>query len=253
LPTQHGQDVVELLGHDDGDSDFASVAAAHRALIDQLVEEDDELMARYLEDGTDPSPQELHAPFEKALRAGHLIPILFVSAKTGAGVPQLLDALAKLAPNPAEGNPPPFYRGEPDQEPQAFAAQPDDALHVLAHVFKVVVDPFIGKVGVFRVHQGTIRKDAQLFVGSAKKRPSRWRTCTACKAKTMWRCPRWCRATLVRWPRWTRSSLTACCMTRTTKTTFTSSPWLFRSPCKAWRCRPSARVTSSACLKFAQA
>jgi elongation factor G len=71
-----------------------------------------DLMARYLEDGVDPTPQELHAPFEAALRSGHLIPILFVSAKTGAGVPQLLDALAKLAPNPAEGNPPPFYRGE---------------------------------------------------------------------------------------------------------------------------------------------
>lgn len=169
LPTHQGQEVVELLGHDDGESDFASVAAAHRALIDQLVEEDDDLMARYLEDGTDPSPQELHAPFEKALRAGHLIPILFVSAKTGAGVPQLLDALAKLAPNPAEGNPPPFYKGAPGAEPEAFAAQPDDALHVLAHVFKVIVDPFIGKVGVFRVHQGTIRKDAQLFAGSAKR------------------------------------------------------------------------------------
>jgi elongation factor G len=169
LPAHHAQDVVELLGHDDGESDFASVAAAHRALIDQLVEEDDDLMARYLEDGADPSPQELHAPFEKALRAGHLIPILFVSAKTGAGVPQLLDALTKLAPNPAEGNPPLFYKGEPGAEPEGCAAQPDDALHVLAHVFKVVVDPFIGKVGVFRVHQGTIRKDAQLFVGSAKR------------------------------------------------------------------------------------
>jgi translation elongation factor EF-G len=78
-------------------------------------------MARYLEDGADPSPDELHAPFERALRAGHLMPILFVSARTGAGVPQLLDALAKLAPNPAEGNPPPFYRGEPGEEPQAFA------------------------------------------------------------------------------------------------------------------------------------
>jgi elongation factor G len=98
-----------------------------------------------------------------------LIPILFVSAKTGAGVPQLLDALAKLAPNPAEGNPPPFYRGEPGQAPAAFQAQPDDQLHVLAHVFKVVVDPFIGKVGVFRVHQGTVRKDQPLFVGSAKR------------------------------------------------------------------------------------
>ena len=169
LPTQHAGEVVELLGHADGESDFASVAAAHRALIDQLVEEDDDLMARYLEDGTDPSPQELHAPFEAALRAGHLIPILFVSAKTGAGVPQLLDALAKLAPSPAEGNPPPFYRGAPGAEPLAFAARPDDDLHVLAHVFKVVMDPFIGKLGVFRVHQGTIRRDAQLFVGSARR------------------------------------------------------------------------------------
>jgi elongation factor G len=169
LPAQHGQDVVELLGHDSGESDFASVTAAHRALIDQIIEEDDSLMARYLEDGADPSVEELHAPFERALRAGHLIPILFVSSRTGAGVPQLLDALARLAPNPSEGNPPPFYRGEPGQEPQAFAAQPDEDLHVLAHVFKVVVDPFIGKVGVFRVHQGTIRRDAQLFVGSAKR------------------------------------------------------------------------------------
>ncbi len=169
LPTRQAQDVVELLGHADGDSDFANVAAAHRALIDQLVEEDDTLMARYLEDGADPSPQELHAPFEAALRAGHLIPILFVSAKTGAGVPQLLDVLVKLAPNPAEGNSPPFYRDDATNETEAFVAQPDADLHVLAHVFKVVVDPFIGKLGVFRVHQGTVRKDAQLFVGSAKR------------------------------------------------------------------------------------
>ena len=169
LPAHHGQDVLELLGHDSGESDFASASAAHRSLIDQLIEEDDSLMARYLEDGADPSPEELHVPFVRALRAGHLIPILFVSSKTGAGVPQLLDALATLAPSPAEGNPPPFYRGEPGQDRQAFQAQPGAEMHVLAHVFKVVVDPFIGKLGVFRVHQGTVTKDAQLFVGSAKR------------------------------------------------------------------------------------
>ena len=105
LPAHHGADVIELLGHDSGESDFDSVADDHRALIDQIVEEDEDLLARYLDEGTDPSPDELHAPFEKALRAGHLIPILFVSAKTGAGIPQLLDVLAKLAPSPAEGNP----------------------------------------------------------------------------------------------------------------------------------------------------
>ena len=170
LPTHNGQDVVELLGHDDGESDFESVAIAHRALIDQIVEEDEDLLARYLEEGADPSPDELHAPFEKALRAGHLIPILFVSAKTGAGIPQLLDALVKLAPNPLEGNPPPFYKGEPtDSDSEPFHAEPDASKHVLAHVFKVVSDPFIGKLGAFRVHQGTIRKESQLFVGDAKR------------------------------------------------------------------------------------
>ena len=169
LPAHAGQEVVELLGHDDGESDFESVAVAHRALIDQIVEEDEDLLARYLDEGVDPSLEEMHAPFEKALRAGHLIPILFVSAKTGAGIPQLLDALAKLAPNPAEGNPPPFYRGEPAGESVAFHAEPDAAKHVLAHVFKIVSDPFIGKLGVFRVHQGTIKKDSPLLVGDSRR------------------------------------------------------------------------------------
>ena len=169
LPARQASDVVEVLGHDDGEADFESVAAAHRALIDQIVEEDEDLLARYLEEGVDPTPDELHLPFEKALRAGHLIPILFVSAKTGAGIPQLLDVLARLAPNPGEGNPPPFYRGGPGTVGEAFAAEPDPQKHVLAHVFKIVSDPFIGKVGVFRVHQGTIRKDSQLFVGDNKR------------------------------------------------------------------------------------
>ena len=170
LPAHHGQDVVEVLGHDDGESDFESVAATHRALIDQIVEEDEDLLARYLDEGSDPSVEELHAPFEKALRAGHLIPTLFVSAKTGAGVPQLLDALDKLSPNPAEGNPPPFFSGEPDDpEAAAFDSVPDAGKHVLAHVFKIVSDPFVGKLGIFRVHQGTIRKDTQLYVGDAKR------------------------------------------------------------------------------------
>ena len=170
LPAHNGQDVIELLGHDEGESDFESVAAAHRELIDQIVEEDEDLLARYLEEGEDPSQDELHAPFEKALRAGHLIPILFVSARTGAGIPQLLDALARLAPNPTEGNSPPFFRGEPgDANSEPFHAEPDPEQHVLAHVFKVVSDPFIGKLGVFRVHQGTIRKESQLLVGDAKR------------------------------------------------------------------------------------
>ncbi|WP_310449534.1 elongation factor G [Sulfuritalea sp.] len=173
LPAQGRQDVVEVLEHDGGrgdvTSDFDSIAHAHRELIDQLVEEDESLLARYLEEGKDPAARELHAPFEKALREGHLVPILFTSARTGAGIGELLHVLASLAPNPAEGNPPPFYKGEPGHGAEAFHAVPDASQHVLAHVFKIIADPYMGKVGIFRVHQGTVRKDSQLFVGDGKK------------------------------------------------------------------------------------
>jgi len=170
LPAHGGAEAVEVLEHDAGATDFASVATAHRALIDQIVEEDEDLLAQYLEDSADPSAAALHAPFEKALRAGHLVPILFTSARTGAGIPQLLHVLASLAPNPAEGNPPPFYKGEPGAAPEPFHAEPDPAKHVLAHVFKVVVDPYMGKISIFRVHQGTVKKDMQLFIGDGKRR-----------------------------------------------------------------------------------
>jgi elongation factor G len=166
LPSPDHGKVVEVMEHDSGDADIDTVAHAHRELIDQLVEEDESLMERYLEDGQDPNAADLHAPFEKALREGHLIPVLFTSARTGAGIGELLHTLATLAPNPAEGNVPPFYKGD---AATPFQREPDAAKHVLAHVFKVIVDPYMGKVGVFRVHQGTIRKDSQLFVGDGKK------------------------------------------------------------------------------------
>ena len=171
LPAHQGHDVVEVLEHDSGDTDFDSVQQAHRALIDQLVEEDEDLLARYLEDGVDPTAGELHAPFEKALREGHLVPILFVSARSGAGLPQLLHALAALAPNPAEGNPPPFFRRKPGtaEGGEAFQAVPEPDRHVLAHVFKMVADPYLGNVAVLRVHQGTIRRESQLYIGEGRK------------------------------------------------------------------------------------
>ena len=167
LPAGGGRRVVDCFFNPDGESDFSSVGQAHRALVDQVVEVDEELMSLYLEQG-EISPEELHAPFEKALRDGHLVPVCFVSAKTGAGVAELLDVLVKLAPNPAEGNPPPFYKGE-GEAVEEFRSEPDPKKHVLAHVFKVVMDPFVGKLGIFRVHQGTVTRDTQLFVGDSRK------------------------------------------------------------------------------------
>lgn len=167
LPSDDGKRVVDCFFNPDGESDFSSVKAAHQALVDQVVEVDEELMSRYLEQG-EVAPDELHAPFERALREGHLVPVCFVSARTGAGIPELLDVLVKLAPNPAEGNPPLFYKGEGESAVE-FRADPDPKKHVLAHVFKVVMDPFVGKLGIFRVYQGTVTKDTQLYVGDGRK------------------------------------------------------------------------------------
>ncbi len=167
LPAEGGRRVVDCFFNPEGESDFSSVADAHRALVDQVVEVDEALMSLYLEQG-EIAPAELHAPFERALREGHLVPVCFVSARTGAGVAELLDVLVKLAPNPAEGNPPLFLKGR-DEKAVEFHSEPDPKKHVLAHVFKVVIDPFIGKLGIFRVHQGTITRDTQLFIGDGRK------------------------------------------------------------------------------------
>ena len=167
LPAAGGKQVVDCFFNPSGDADFSSVAEAHSALVDQVVEVDEKLMELYLEQG-EVSPEQLHAPFEQALRDGHLVPVCFVSARNGAGVSELLDVFARLMPNPAEGNPPPFYKGEAATAVEIRPA-PDAKQHVIAHVFKVVIDPFVGKTAVFRVFQGTIRRDSQLFIGDGRK------------------------------------------------------------------------------------
>ena len=167
LPADHATAVVDCFFNPAGESDFSSVEAAHSALVDQVVEVDEKLMEKYLEQG-EIEPAALHAPFEKALREGHLIPVCFTSAKNGAGIEALLDILANLAPNATEGNAPPFLKGE-GAEAQEFFAVPGAKAHVLAHVFKVLIDPFVGKVGIFRVHQGTMTPNSQLFIGSGKR------------------------------------------------------------------------------------
>ena len=167
LPAKGGTEVVDCFFNPVGESDFSSVSQAHQALVDQVVEVDEELMTLYLEKG-EVEPEQLHEPFETALRECHLIPVCFTSAKNGVGLDELLDIFAKLAPSPLEGNLPPFLKGE-GEEAEEFHAEADPAKHVLAHVFKVVVDPYVGKLGVFRVHQGTVTKDSQLFVGDGKR------------------------------------------------------------------------------------
>ena len=169
LPTGGMQGVVNVIDAEDGETDFSSVADAHTAILDQIVEIDDSLMAGYLETGT-VEKQALHDAFEKALREAHLVPMLFVSTRTGAGVKELLDFTDGWAPSPLEGNPRPFQARTGENAPEEeWHAEPNPERHAVAHVFKVTSDPFVGKLAVFRVHQGVVKANSQLQVNDEKK------------------------------------------------------------------------------------
>ncbi len=169
LPAAKATKVSDCFFAPSGEADFSSVEAAHRNLVDQVVEVDEKLMAEYLEKG-EIEPEALHEPLEAAMREGHLIPVVFCSAKTGAGVQELLDVIVKLLPNPAEGNAPVYHSVPADGgAPTEVQATPDPSQHALAHVFKVEIDPYIGRLAVFRVHQGRITPGMQLYVGENRK------------------------------------------------------------------------------------
>ncbi len=169
LPSADGTKVVDCFFQLEGDETaFSSVKEAHVQIVDQVVEVDEELMELYLEQGQELEPEQLHDPFEKALREEHLVPVCFVSAQTGAGIRQLLQIFERLMPNPTEANPPIFLKGEgPDAE--EVSVMPDPDAHAIAHVFMVNVDPFKGRLALFRIHQGSIDAGNQLFVGDARK------------------------------------------------------------------------------------
>jgi len=166
LPAGRGRRVLDCFFHSEGATDFSSLADAHQRIIDQVVEVNETTMGQYLESGEAAlTPQHLHDAFEQCLREGHLVPICFVSARTGVGIHELLELAATLLPNPTEGNPPPFVGG--DDEPLRLDTEPSS--HVIADVFKIVNDPFLGKLGIFRVWQGTIRRDSQLLIDGSRK------------------------------------------------------------------------------------
>lgn len=170
LPSADASRVIDCFFAPDYEADTAvsSVRVAHDAIVDQVVELDEDLMAAYLEQGETLDPEQLHDPFERALREGHLVPVCFVSARSGAGVHELLDIVARLMPDPTEGNPPRFCDGEgPAARPVDVV--PDPERHVVAHVFAIANDPFRGKLALLRIHQGRITPNTQLYIGDARK------------------------------------------------------------------------------------
>jgi elongation factor G len=210
-------------------SDLGPVAGWHQKIIDQVVEINEKVMDRYLDEGESGlQGQELHDAFEQCLREGHLVPVCFVSARSGAGVRELLDIAGKLFPHPGEANPPPFVKGSGD-DAAPIEAKPDPDAHVIADVFRIVNDPFVGKLGIFRVYQGTVRKETQLFVDDGKK-PFKVAHLFKLKGKEHVEIAQAIPATSPRSPRSTNCTSMPCCTTATTKTRSTSRRSRFPKP-----------------------
>ncbi|MGE5612169.1 MAG: elongation factor G [Bacillota bacterium] len=167
LPTNGGKAVIDCLANKSGKTDFSSVEEARSALLDQIVEMDENLMEKYLA-GEEPDEASLHNALVKAMNEGHLVPICFTDAKNDVGIKDLLNVIIKYYPSPIEGNRKPFITGEGANE-KPFDYQPDPAKPLLAHVFKVTTDPFIGKLAIFRVHQGKVTGATQAFINGSKK------------------------------------------------------------------------------------
>ncbi|HEV7302117.1 MAG TPA: elongation factor G [Tepidisphaeraceae bacterium] len=174
LPAANRTQLVECLLNKAGDSDLGPVATAHSAIIDQIVEMDEDLMESYL-GGEEPNYDALHAPFERAMDEAHVVPVLFTDAKNNVGIAELLDSIARHFPSPEEGNLRPFlsYRGGDragsPQDEVPFDYWNDPTKPLLAHVFKVTNDPFVGKLAIFRVHQGRATGQSHVYIGYNKK------------------------------------------------------------------------------------
>lgn len=167
LPADNGKTVVDCLLNGEGDSDLGPIAGFHTELLDQIVEIDDALMERYLE-GEEPNYDALHEPLERAMDQGHVVPVCFTDAASDAGVKALLDIIVRHFPSPPEGNPRPFFIGEGEDEvPFHYDDDPDKPL--LAYVFHVTADPYLGKLCFFRVYQGTVKSGEQVFIGDGRK------------------------------------------------------------------------------------
>ena len=239
LPAPGREQVVDCFFDPDPSAatDFSSVEEAQSQVVDQAVEMDEGLMETYLEQG-EVSADDLHGAFRSALRAGHLVPVCFVSAATGAGVGLLLDVLARLMPSPADANPPAF--SGPDGA--AVEVEPDPGAGVVAQVFRVTIDPFVGKLSTFRIHSGTVTRIPSSTSTTAAN-PSRWDTCSGCRARSTWRSTKASRATSAPSRRWTRSATERCCTARAAPP---RGPNPFPCPkrCTALPSRPGPAATS---------
>jgi elongation factor G len=167
LPKDYGRDVVDCFDAEHGATDFGDVKTIHQEMVESVVEVDDQKMETYLSGGQI-GLDDLRACFIKAMNEGHVVPILFTAAKTEVGIDDLLHILVEEAPSPANSRMKRLKKGEGDgAEIVEIPCDADKPL--LAHVFKVTTDPYVGKLAMLRILQGKMDSTTQFICGDEKK------------------------------------------------------------------------------------
>jgi elongation factor G len=139
---------------------------ARATIIERIIETDDELMMRYLED-EEIDVDELRQALRKATVNGEVTPVLCGSALRNKGVQKVMDAVVHYLPSPLEV--PPMEGTNPHTE-EVETRPPDDDAPLSALVFKIVTDPYVGRLAYFRVYSGVLRRgDSVLNVSKDKK------------------------------------------------------------------------------------
>ena len=170
MPIRDGEaftGLVDILGGKAlmfGDNGAVSDALIPEALMDEatllrdttienIAESDEELMEKYLEEGS-LSPEDLSAGLRKGVLNGSLTPVVVGSSLENKGGSQLLDAIVRLFPSPLERAP--YLDAEGNERVS------DDEGAPCCFVFKTIADPFSGQLNMVRVVSGTISSDSTL-------------------------------------------------------------------------------------------
>lgn len=136
------------------------VHVAHTALVETVVETDDEMMEAYFE-GTEPSREQIVATIHEGIVSGEIHPVLVTSAEKMIGIDLLAEFIVDYGPNPLERSLPPLSSGQP--------ITPSEDGPTLAFVFKSYSDPFVGRISLFRIFSGTVKADRELEVAGGGK------------------------------------------------------------------------------------
>ena len=124
-------------------------------------------MEKYL-GGEEPNYEALHAPFERAMDEATSCRSSSPTPRTASGSPSCSTRSPDTSPAPRKATPAPSSAAKAPTSSR-FEYHNDPARPLLAHVFKVTTDPFVGKLAIFRVHQGKAAGNSQVYIGHSKK------------------------------------------------------------------------------------